>query len=114
MSIKKMVNEHGQKYFEVKAKVTENPETKCPGRKHIFYNYPAQNFVPQPPEVITSNCAVCVQGICTIAFPEEAVIASHTFAGTEAVQDYLLDYLMSNAKNTEEIAKLGMERLKKK
>lgn len=92
MTITQMYNENGAKYFEVKAKVTEHPETPCPERKHIFYNYPAQNFVPQPAEVITSNCVVCAQGICTIAFPEEAIIASHTFPGTEDVQDYLLDF----------------------
>lgn len=77
-------------YFEVKAKVTSNPESPCPERTHIFYNYPAQNFVPQPPEVITSNCVVCTAGICTIAFPEEAIIASHTFYGTGDITAYIL------------------------
>lgn len=82
-------NERGGRYFEVKAKVTEDAETPCPRRSHLFYNYPVQNFVPQPPEVITSNCVVCTEGICTIAFPEEAIIASHTFTGTEAVHSYV-------------------------
>lgn len=77
-------------YFEIKAKVTQNPESPCPERRHIFYNYPVQNFVPQPPEVITSNCAVCTVGLCTIAFPEEAIIASHTFQGTGQISAYLL------------------------
>lgn len=78
------------KYFEVKAKVTNNAESPCPERTHIFYNYPAQNFVPQTPEVITSNCVVCTAGLCTIAFPEEAVIASHTFYGTGDISAYIL------------------------
>ncbi|MFH1520532.1 MAG: hypothetical protein ABID61_02725 [Candidatus Micrarchaeota archaeon] len=79
------------KYFEVKAKVTSNAESPCPERTHIFYNYPAQNFVPQTPEVITSNCVVCTVGICTIAFPEEAIIASHTLYGTGQISTYLLN-----------------------
>jgi hypothetical protein len=76
----------------VKAKVTEDAESPCPQRTHIFYNYPVQNFVPQPTEIITSNCAVCTVGLCTIAFPEEAIIASHSFSGTSAIAEYLLDY----------------------
>jgi len=89
MSITPKTNPSGAKYFEVKARVTENPLSPCPERSHIFYNYPAQNFVPQPAEVITSGCSVCTEGICTIAFPEEAVIASHTFPGTSAVHAYV-------------------------
>jgi len=90
MTIIPKTNAYGARYFEVKARVTENPLSPCPERSHIFYNYPAQNFIPQPAEVITSGCAVCTEGICTIAFPEEAVIASHTFEGTSAVQAYVL------------------------
>jgi len=89
MDISSHYNEAGGKYFEVKAKVTIAPETKCPERSHIYYNYPAQNFVPQPPEIITKNCVVCSEGICNIAFSEEAIIASHTFDGTEDLQVYL-------------------------
>ncbi len=89
MSIVQKTNPAGARYFEVKARVTESPESPCPERSHIFYNYPAQNFVPQPAEVITSGCSVCTEGICTIAFPEEAVIASHTFPGTSAVHSYV-------------------------
>jgi hypothetical protein len=90
MTITAKYNENGVKYFEVKAKVIENPDSACPKRSHIFYNYPSQNFVPQPPDVITSSCTVCTAGICTIAFPEEAVIASHTFSGTENVHSFIL------------------------
>lgn len=91
ISINEMTNQNGEQYFEVKAKVTEQPDSPCPERMHIYYNYPVQNFVPQPKQVITSNCEVCTEGICTLAFPEEAVIASHTFPGTEDVQNYISD-----------------------
>jgi hypothetical protein len=89
MTIIPKTNENGARYFEVKARVTEGANTSCPERSHIFYNYPRQNFVPQLPEVITADCAVCAEAICTIAFPEEAIIASHTMAGTAAVRGYL-------------------------
>jgi hypothetical protein len=92
MTITPRTNDNGQQYFEVKARVTQDQDTPCPERSHIFYNYPDQNFVPQQPEIITHNCAVCTEGICTIAFPEEAIIASHTFQGTSAVQAYLAKY----------------------
>lgn len=89
MTFTSKYNDRGDKYFEVKARLTVNPWSPCPERSHIFYNYPVQNFIPQPPEVITRNCVICAEGICTIAFPEEAIIASHTLAGTGAVQSYL-------------------------
>jgi hypothetical protein len=90
MTIVPKTNANGARYFEVKARVTENPDSPCPERSHIFYNYPAQNFIPQPAEVITSGCTVCSEGLCTIAFPEEAIIASHTFPGTSKVQSYIV------------------------
>lgn len=90
MSITPKYNQQEKSYLEVKARVTQKPLSPCPERLHIYYNYPVQNFVPQPPEVITgTNCQVCMEGACTIAFPEEAVIASHTLWGTKEVQDYL-------------------------
>ncbi len=92
INITPMTNDNGQQYFQVKAKVTQDPDTPCPERSHIYYNYPAQNFVPLPPDVITHNCVVCAQGICNIAYPEEAIIASHTFQGTSGVQSYLTQY----------------------
>jgi hypothetical protein len=92
MSILPKYNQYEDKYFEVKAKVTKNPKTPCPERSHVFYNYPVQNFIPQPAEVITSGCEVCTEGICVIAFAEEAVIASHTFSGTDDIQSYLSRY----------------------
>ncbi|MBI5226971.1 hypothetical protein HY988_00150 [Candidatus Micrarchaeota archaeon] len=89
MSIAPRTNDNGGKYFEVKTKVVMHPQGACPERSHIYYNYPTQNFVPQPSDVVTSNCVVCQEKSCTIAFPEEAVIGSHTLTGTEMVQAYV-------------------------
>jgi len=89
MSMDKMMNAEGEEYLEVKARVTQMAGTPCPERMHLFYNYPSQNFVAQPPEVITSGCSVCQESPCVIAFPEEAVIGSHTLAGSDAVTDYI-------------------------
>ena len=78
-----------EKYYEIKAKVTQGYQSSCPVRTHVYYNYPNQNFVPQAPEYITSGCKVCNQQPCIIAFPEEAIIASHTLSGTEEVRKFI-------------------------
>lgn len=101
MSIKQKENAAGENYFEVKARVTEDPAGPCPERIHIFYNYPEQNFVSQPNEYITMNCEVCTEGICTLAFLEEAVIASHTFAGTDDVASYVSQYPSAHPSTSE-------------
>lgn len=95
MTIVNKTNDNGGSYFEVKARVTQNPNTPCPDRSHIYYNYPLQNFVPQTPQIITRDCHVCTEGICTIAFDEEAIIASHTLNGTTDVQNYLMQNRMA-------------------
>ena len=92
MIIKEKYNDANEKYFEIKARVTEGAYTPCPERMHIYYNYPVQNFVTQPSEYITTNCEVCTEGTCTIAFSEEAIIASHTFPGTEEVSGFISSY----------------------
>ncbi len=92
MTLTPKFNPGGEKYVEVKARVTEGAGTPCPARSHVFYNYPIQNFIAQPPEVITQNCRVCAESICTIAFPEEAAIASHTLGGTQALAAYIKTY----------------------
>ncbi len=89
LDTKPMLNSQGEKYFEVKARVTEGLYTPCPEREHIYYDYPVQNFVPQPPDVITRGCEVCTEGTCILSFPEEAIIASHTFPGTEGVASFI-------------------------
>ena len=92
ITIKEAVNDVDETYFEIKAKATKNPDTPCPERMHIFYNYPVQNFDTRPPEVITLECGVCEEPECILVFPEEAVIASHTFSGTEDVHQFITDY----------------------
>jgi len=104
ISIQRMTNEQGGNYFEIKTKVTKNQYTPCPERMHIFYNYPTQNFVPRQPEIITANCRVCTDSHlnCILVFPEEAIIASHTFPGTEDVEKYLKSYPDAKAEITED------------
>jgi len=92
LETKEFFNDNGGKYYEVKAKVTTGLYTPCPRRVHIYYNYPVQNFVPQPAEVITENCAACTEGTCILNYPEEAIIASHIFKGTGDVAAFLKEY----------------------
>jgi len=92
LETKESRNENGEKYYEVKAKVTEALYTPCPKRVHIYYNYPVQNFVPQPAEVITQDCAVCTEGTCILNYPEEAIIASHSSPGTSEIGAFVRDY----------------------
>ncbi len=80
-------------YYNIRGRVTMNLDSQCPDRRHIYYNYPAQNFVPQPDEYITRECKICINITnCLLAFEEEAIIASHTLPGTAAVQQFLKDY----------------------
>ena len=80
----------GSPYFQLKARVTTGLGTPCPERMHVFYDYPPKNFVAQPPEYITRGCRVCLDTPqCILAFPEEAIIASHTYNGTEAVSAFV-------------------------
>ncbi len=89
ISVEEKVNDGGETYYSIKAKVVHNPKSPCPERVHIYYNYPEQRFIPSPPDVITKDCSVCQEGICTLAFLEEAIIASHTMDGTESVRSFI-------------------------
>lgn len=91
VSYEKKSSDMGE-YYVIKASVSEGLTTSCPKRTHFYYNYPLQNFVPAPPEYVVRNCKVCENNRpCVIAFPEEAIIASHTFPGSEKVHKYILD-----------------------
>jgi len=82
----------GSPYFQLKARVTSGINSPCPERVHVYYDYPPKNFVAQPPEYITKGCKVCLNvDVCSIAFPEEAVIASHTYEGGEQVSQFVKD-----------------------
>lgn len=80
-------------YYQLKARVSSNLASPCPQRLHIYYNYPPQNFVTQPPDMITQDCKLCInEPTCVLAFEEEAIVASHTYDGTKQVSDYISAY----------------------
>jgi len=92
MEITAMNASDGTLYYQLQARVTKGLSTPCPERLHVHYDYPPKNFVAQPPEYITKGCKVCLnEPICILAFPEEAIIASHTYPGAEAVSAFLKD-----------------------
>jgi hypothetical protein len=81
------------KYYTIKARVTTGLISPCPERRHVYYNYPEQGFVKQPDEIITQDCMVCINApVCILAFEEEAIIASHTYNGTEGIGKYINAY----------------------
>ena len=85
-----MTNPDGSQYYQLKATVTNGLSTPCPERINVLYVYPPKNFVSQPPEYITKGCQICLnEPVCTIAFPEEAIIASHTYPGAEQVAAFI-------------------------
>ena len=87
-----LTSSDGSPYFQLKARVTSGTSSPCPERVHVYYDYPPKNFVAQPPEYITKGCKVCLNvDVCSIAFPEEAIIASHTYSGAEAVAQFVRD-----------------------
>jgi hypothetical protein len=92
MEILPQVYSDGTSYYQLKARVINGAGTPCPERMHVYYDYPPKNFVAQPPEYITKGCQVCInEPKCTLAFPEEAIIASHTYPGTESVGKFIRD-----------------------
>ncbi len=76
--------------WKIKVRATLNATSPCPERIHLYYDYPAQQFEARLPEYITKDCRICINvPECVILFPEEALIASHTFPGTQEVKDFL-------------------------
>lgn len=89
--------------WKMKVSATLNPGSPCPERVHLYYDYPAMQFATGPPEYITRNCQICMNvPECIILFPEEALIASHTFPGTERVKAFIGQY--PDAKGTASLA----------
>ncbi|MEW6328783.1 MAG: hypothetical protein AB1468_01565 [Candidatus Micrarchaeota archaeon] len=80
-------------FWNVKARVTFGLSSPCPRRIHVYYNdYPRFGFI-QREENITKDCMICVGEMsCNIIYEEEAIIASHTFEGTEEVHAYTTNY----------------------
>jgi len=90
IEIIEMKTKEGENYYQLKARVTYGFYTPCPERLDIQYEYPPKNFVAQPPAYITKGCEICKnQENCIIAFPEEAIIASHKFDGGEKVREFI-------------------------
>lgn len=82
----------GAKSYSIKGAAVLDSNSLCPERYHLYYDYPKSNFVTWT-ETIVKNCAVCTgQAQCIIAFPEQAVIASHTFNGTARVSQFITTY----------------------
>lgn len=77
------------KRYNIKARVTLFPDSPCPERLHLYYNYPEQGYVTQPPDYITKDCKVWGGDGAPIIYEEEAIIASHTKSGTENVHSYI-------------------------
>ena len=80
-------------YFVLKARVSMRMYTPCPERIEVEYHYPARNFLKRD-EKIVQGCKVCIDSKpnCHVSYPEEAIIASHTYNGTKQVKDYLDSY----------------------
>jgi len=90
IEIAPMAGQDGAPYYQLKARVTKGLFTPCPERIHVYYDYPPKNFVAQPPEYITKGCKVCLDvDVCVLAYPEEAIIASHTYPGAGEVAKFV-------------------------
>ncbi len=79
-------------YYSLTASVSSNLSTPCPERLEVEYYYPQRNFVKRAQKVVY-GCKVCINTPkCVITYPEEAIIASHTYEGSQVVKDYLAQY----------------------
>ncbi|MFH1285600.1 MAG: hypothetical protein ABIH99_03370, partial [Candidatus Micrarchaeota archaeon] len=78
----------------MQARVTLNKNSPCPERINLYYDYPRYGFVTRPPEYITKDCKILCEDkpTCALAFEEQAVIASHTFKGTEETHALVMRY----------------------
>ncbi len=86
------IGEGPDAYYSLKASVSSNLTTPCPERLEVDYYYPQQNFVKRAQKIVY-GCKVCLNTPkCVITYPEEAIIASHTYEGSQQVRDYLSRY----------------------
>ncbi len=81
--VKNMTNKRHEKYFLIKAAVSENITTPCPSLTFYYYNYPIQHFLPHPPVQVVHNCEFCFSKPCYVIYPESAVIACYKGGGAE-------------------------------
>lgn len=83
------IGEGPTSYYALKARVSYNLSTPCPSRTEVEYNYPVQNFIKRT-DPLVYGCQVCInRPRCVLTYEEEAIIASHSYNGTEAVNNYL-------------------------
>ncbi len=95
ISVQKHDSSSGE-YYILKASVSSGLSTACPERLEVEYHYPSRNFLKRDDKVVY-GCKVCMDASqCHISYMEEAIIASHTYEGTEKVKSYIMKY--SNAK----------------
>jgi hypothetical protein len=89
VSVKKIDQDN---YF-LKAHVTKGFYTPCPEKIEVEYTYPIRNFLSTQTKLV-SGCKVCIEDKknCYIIYPEEAIIASHTYPGTERIAEFIKIY----------------------
>ncbi|MFN3909903.1 MAG: hypothetical protein ACK4J0_01555 [Candidatus Anstonellaceae archaeon] len=88
ISIEK-VSDQNQDYV-LKAWVSTNLSTPCPEKIEVQYSYPSRNFIGSATKLVY-GCVVCPtdKKNCHILYPEEAIIASHTYPQTEPVREFI-------------------------
>ena len=79
--------------YVLKAHVTKGFYTPCPEKIEVEYTYPVRNFLSTQTKLV-SGCKVCIEDKknCYIIYPEEAIIASHTYGGTEKIAEFIKTY----------------------
>ena len=83
------IGEGGDSYYLLKAWVSYNRTTPCPRLIEVDYYYPPQSYLRREQDIV-NNCRVCPgEEHCVILYAEEAIIASHTYAGGEQVQAFI-------------------------
>lgn len=83
------IGEGADSYYLLKAWVSYNRSTPCPRLMEVDYYYPTQSYLRREQDIV-NNCRVCPgQPHCVILYAEEAIIASHTYAGGEKVQAFI-------------------------
>jgi len=92
------IGEGPDAYYSLKASVSSNLSTPCPERIEVEYYYPERNFVKRTQKIVY-GCKICMNNAgCVITYPEEAIIASHTYEGSESVRVYLAQYPQAKPK----------------
>jgi hypothetical protein len=83
----------GSDSYVLKAWVTKNFFTPCPEKIEVEYGYPSRNFIGSATKLVY-GCVVCLEDKknCHIIYPEEAIIASHTYPNTSKVKEFLENY----------------------